>query len=326
MSPTDRAELAKKARLGNFAVGQVLFTRGEQARTALYLLSGEVELYNESGTRLVKAGTPDARHPLSPGGKRATTATVIKPAQVLFIDADQLDLMLTWSQTGSMEVVEIDGSGDEGNDWASAFLQSEAFHRIPPANIAQIFAAMKPVEFKAGQLVIRQGDPGDYYYVITAGTCRIIRREADGRVAELNRIGVGQGFGEEALVSGDPRNASVLAATDVSLMRIAAEEFTRLLRTPLLREIAVEEIAESAQLLDVRLPDEFRRGRLPGAINLPLSKLREQAAQLQPGVCYVVYCDTGRRSASATYLLCERGHDARLLAGGVAADEMPVRG
>jgi rhodanese-related sulfurtransferase len=76
----------------------------------------------------------------------------------------------------------------------------------------------------------------------------------------------------------------------------------------------------------VRLPEEFKRGRLPGAINLPLADLRTRVAGLDRNAIYVVYCDTARRSASATYLLSERGFDARLLAGGVPAEEMPVRG
>ena len=100
----------------------------------------------------------------------------------------------------------------------------------------------------------------------------------------------------------------------------------RLLRAPVLKEIGVDEIPNEALLLDVRLPEEFQQGRLPGALNLPLARLRDQAHELEPEKIYVVYCDSGRRSASATYLLCERGFDARHLAGGVPADEMPVRG
>jgi rhodanese-related sulfurtransferase len=76
----------------------------------------------------------------------------------------------------------------------------------------------------------------------------------------------------------------------------------------------------------VRLPEEYEQGRLPDAINLPLPRIREMMAALDPARVYVVYCDSGRRSASATYLLCERGYDARLIAGGVPADEMPIRG
>jgi rhodanese-related sulfurtransferase len=127
-------------------------------------------------------------------------------------------------------------------------------------------------------------------------------------------------------VSGAPRNASVRAVDAVSVMRLSATDFERLLRAPMLREIAPEDVPSDAVLLDVRLPDEYRRGRLPDSVNLPLAKLRDAAAELDTTRCYVVYCDSGRRSASAAYLLSERGFDARVLAGGIPADEMPVRG
>jgi CRP-like cAMP-binding protein len=324
LTPSDRAELARKARTGTYQPGQVIFNRGEQAKSVVYLLTGEVELYAESGATVVKGGTPAARDPISQGAKRAATATVLKPSQVLFVDAEQLDMILTWSQTGIVEVTELGGA--DGDDWMGALLQSDAFHRIPPGNIAQIFAAMKPVEYAAGDVILREGEPGDYYYVVSQGQVRVTRRGADGAEHEVIQLGVGQGFGEEALVSGDPRNATVAALTPVHAMRLAASEFARLLKASLMREIGVDEIPEEALLVDVRLPDEFRRGRLPGAINLPLSKLREMAAALSVDTCYVIYCDTGRRSASATYLLSERGFDARLLSGGVPADELPVRG
>jgi CRP-like cAMP-binding protein len=325
LSPPDRVELAQRARLGNFQPRQVLFTRGDSASTVVYLIEGEVELFDGSTSRTVQAGTPAAREPLAQGKKRATTATCVKDAQVLYLDAEALDLALTWKQTGSVEVSELDSANPDG-DWMTALLASSAFHRIPPANIGQIFAAMKPQRFKSGEILIRQGDPGDAYYVVTEGRCHVLWKDDAGRLHERGKLGPGQGFGEEALVSGNPRNASVRALSDGALMRLAGADFLRLLKAPLLREIAVDEIPEQALLVDVRLPEEFKRGRLPGAINLPLADLRTRVAGLDRNAIYVVYCDTARRSASATYLLSERGFDARLLAGGVPAEEMPVRG
>jgi rhodanese-related sulfurtransferase len=80
------------------------------------------------------------------------------------------------------------------------------------------------------------------------------------------------------------------------------------------------DVPPGAQLVDVRVAAEFVHGHLPGAINLPLAHLRERAAQiLSKESSYFVYCETGRRSASATYLLCERGFDAKLIRGGVSA-------
>lgn len=319
LPPVDRNELARSARVGNYQPGQVVFNRGDAARTVVFLVSGTVELLTDKSAHVVDATSPDAKHAIAQGPRRTATATCLKPAQVLFIDRDRLDLALTWSQTGGVEVLDLEG--EEEQDWMGSMLQSPAFHRIPPGNIAQIFAAMKPVAYKAGEVILKQGDPGDFYYVTTSGRVTI---ERDGH--EVVQLGVGKPFGEEALVSGEPRNATVRALTDVAAMRLSADDFARLLRAPVLKEIAVDEIPNDALLLDVRLPEEFRQGRLPGAMNLPLARLRERAHELEPDKVYVVYCDSGRRSASATYLLCERGFDARHLAGGVPADEMPVRG
>ena len=94
------------------------------------------------------------------------------------------------------------------------------------------------------------------------------------------------------------------------------------MQAPVLSQIAIEEVTAEHQLIDVRLPGEFARGHVAGAISLPLAQLRELAVQLDPRRPCAVYCDSGRRSASATYLLCERGFDARLVAGGVPGELM----
>jgi CRP-like cAMP-binding protein len=319
--PTDRAELARGARLGNYQPGQVVFTRGDAAATTVYLLSGEIDLFDGKASRKIAGGTAAAAHPVAQGARRAATGTMTRAGQVLFVEREKLDLMLTWSQTGGVEVVELDTG-----DWMSALLASPAFGRIPPGNIGQILASMRPQPFKTGDLLVRQGEPGDAWYVVTEGQCHVVQKGADGRLEELSRLGIGQAFGEEALVSGNPRNATVRALSDGMVMRLAADDFNRLLKAPLLTEVGVDDIPTEAVLVDVRLEQEYRQGRLPGALNLPLGKLRQLAATLDPAACYVVYCDTGRRSASATFLLAERGFDARLLSGGIPADEMPVRG
>jgi CRP-like cAMP-binding protein len=327
LSPPDRAEVARFARLGAYRDAQVIFNRGESAKTSVWLLEGTVELLDESGTRRVSGGTAEAAHAIAQGARRAATGTARGDCSVLLVDRERLDLVLTWSQSAGMEVVHVgDDAEGAGDDWMGAMLRSPAFESIPPANIAQLFAAMKPVDFKAGDLLVRQGEPGQAYYVITAGRCHVLSKDPAGKLTELAKLGPGQGFGEEALLSGDPRSATVRALGPGRVMRLEAQDFNRFLRAPLLREVAVDDIPAEAVLVDVRLPEEFRRGRLPGALNLPLSSLRTQCQRLDPAACYVIYCDTGRRSASAAWLLCERGFDARLLAGGIPVDELPVRG
>ncbi len=322
--PSDRSQLAKQSSLVNYQPGQVIFSRGELARTQAFLIEGEIELQDEHGAQRLRATDPEARYALAPGQRRAQTALCLKSAQILFVDRELLDVMLTWSQTGGLEARELSAAGeDESHDWMTALLQSKAFLRIPPGNIAQIFACMEPVSFEAGQIILKQGDPGDYYYVITDGRAQVVLEDPSGNSEEeLAQLGVGRAFGEEALVSGEPRNATVRALTRCSLMRLSSGSFSRLLKAPLMREVQVSELHPHIQLVDVRLPSEFERGHWPGAINVPLARLRTIARNLDPAREYWVYCDTGRRSASAVFLLTERGFDAKLVRGGVGVAQL----
>jgi CRP-like cAMP-binding protein len=324
LSPGDRAELARHAYVAGYQPGQVLFHRGDAAKSVPYLISGEVELVSELGARLVAGETEESRFALSSGEKRTVTATCTRPAQVLFIDRVHLDLMLTWAQTGAVEVRDVDDG--EAQDWMSAMLRNPAFHRIPPANIAQIIACVEQVEFAPGETIIRQGEAGDYYYVVTDGLCQVVLQDPNGLgERELDRIGQGHGFGEEALVSGDPRNATVRALSRASLVRLAAQDFARLLRDPLTKRASIETLPPGAILVDVRLQEEYLRGHLEGAVNLPLRRLRSEARSMDVRRPLIVYCDTGRRSASATFLLTERGFDARWVERGVPESRLTSR-
>mgnify|MGYP002777445884 CR=1 FL=1 len=318
LPPADRTQLAKQSSLVNYQPGQVIFNRGEMARTQAFLIDGEIDLVDASmsATRL-SAADPEAKHALAPGHRRSATALCVKACQVLFVDRELLDVMLTWSQTGGVD----DPARD--TDWVTALLQSKAFLRIPPGNIAQILASMEAVQIQAGENIIKQGDPGDYYYVITEGRAQVILEDGHSE-EELAQLGVGRGFGEEALVSGEPRNATVRALTRCKLMRLASAQFSRLLKAPMLREASLSDRRSGVHLIDVRLPGEFERGHLSGAINVPLARIRDAAKLLDPELEYWIYCDTGRRSASATFLLAERGFNAKLIKGGVTSDQLAV--
>jgi phage shock protein E len=70
-------------------------------------------------------------------------------------------------------------------------------------------------------------------------------------------------------------------------------------------------VASGARLLDVRTPEEFASGHIPGALNIPVAQLDLRLGELptkqQP---LVVYCRSGNRSASAARLLGEAGFTA----------------
>jgi rhodanese-related sulfurtransferase len=240
-----------------------------------------------------------------------------------------LDMMLTWDQTGSYEVNELRGVGEEGpssDDWMTNLLQTKAFHKIPPANIQAIFMRMQRVDYKSGEVVIKQGDEGDYFYVVVKGRCAVTRETPLNRDGiKLAELGIGDTFGEEALISDAKRNASITMLTEGALMRLAKQDFRTLLNEPMLEWVDMDEgrtiVAQGGKWLDVRLPSEFENYRLDGALNLPLYFIRLKLKTLERDVHYVVCCDTGRRSSAAAYILCERGFEAYVLTGGLAATE-----
>ena len=321
--------LGKKTKVREAQPGEALFREGDTEKRTVYVLSGTVELREgEQAAGKVVGGTDDARNPLSPKLPRRHTAVALSAVDYIAIDSDLLDVMLTWDQTGSYEVSELRDESGGNDDWMTTLLQTKAFHKIPPANIQAIFMRLQQVNCKAGDIVIKQGEEGDYFYVITRGRC-IVTRETplnkEGiRLAELE---VGDTFGEEALISEAKRNATVYMETDGSLMRLGKDDFRTLLNEPMLDWVdtaaAEKIIQEGGQWLDVRLPSEFEAYHNDGAINVPLYFIRLKLKTLDPAVKYVVWCDTGRRSSAGAFILNERGFQTYVLKGGLNRTGLP---
>ena len=72
-----------------------------------------------------------------------------------------------------------------------------------------------------------------------------------------------------------------------------------------------------ALLLDVRDPDEFEEGHIPGAVNLPLNQIRARLGELPRDRAIWTYCGVGQRAYYATRILLQNGCDAKNLAGGM---------
>jgi CRP-like cAMP-binding protein len=320
--------LVKKTAVRELPAGRILFKEGDSENRTIYLIKGELELSRDGATlSVLKGGSKEAVNPVSPGVPRSTTARTLTSVNYISIDSDLLDVMLTWDQTGTYEVSELhnDTEAKEHDDWMTTLLQTKAFHKIPPANIQAIFMRMQQVNYKEGDVVIRQGDEGDFFYVITKGKCIVTRETPLNKEGiKLAELKVADTFGEEALISDAKRNATVTMGTDGSLMRLAKDDFNTLLNEPMLRWVdkkkADEIIQQGGVMLDVRLPSEFQNFHKPGAINIPLYFIRMKLSTLDTKKRYVVVCDTGRRSSAAAYIMCERGFDASVLKGGISID------
>ena len=323
LKPENIQDLSGKSMIQDLGAGRYLFKQGEADKRTIYVISGEIELrVGENVVRVIKGGTEEAKHPLAPQSPRHVSARAKTDIEFLAVDSDLLDIMLTWDQTGAFEVGELQHEEEGGDDWMAKLLQAKAFHRIPPANIQMVFMRMQQVVLKAGETVIKQGDDGDFFYIITEGKCVVTRETPTNKAGiRLAELGPGDSFGEEALISEAKRNATISMLTPGQLMRLAKEDFRKLLTEPMQSWVDYNKakalVAEGGKWLDVRLPGEFETGHQADALNIPLYFIRLKVDTIDPKLHYVVCCDTGRRSSAAAYILSERGFKASVLKGGL---------
>jgi len=299
--------------------GLEICTRGASDGCTIYLLSGAVSIENENGdVQALDAGDIEAAHALAPEQPRLVTVRATSAVNILRFDSKRLDRVLAWDQsTETLQKALTALQPSENSAWISQLLQSRLFYRLPPANIVELFKRFKPEPVHRGQHVLTQGEMAESCYFIKQG------------VAEVSMSGVtlallenGQYFGEEGLLIEGPRNADVVMVTDGLLMRLDKPDFDLLLKAPSLAMVdfvgAMGRIEQSqAQWLDVRLADEQERGILRGALCLPLQSLRVKSRLLPKDRRYIIYCDTGRRSAAASFLLGVLGYDTEVLEGGL---------
>jgi len=297
----------------------------------VYLVKGELLLSAADGSsEVMVGGSEGAAYPL---GKRApafVSAKAITDIELVRIDDDLLDIVMTWDQLAApASPIGDAGAQAEGGatDWRTMTgmyqikdLAAGVFSALPPANIETLLGKFERIPAEHGQTIVRQGEQGDYYYVIERGRCEVTREVGRSRV-RLAELKSGDVFGEEALLADTTRNATVTMRSDGILLRLNKADFTVLLREPLLHRISFAEarskVARGAAWLDVRFPAEYYLDRIPGAINIPLNEIRNALALFDTKKEYIVYCQSGRRSSAAAFLMSQRGLQAYLLDGGL---------
>jgi rhodanese-related sulfurtransferase len=303
-----------------------------QAAQSLYLLRGDLAVNLENGrSEVLQGGSEQARYPVGHSIQLKNTVA-LTDIDIVRVDTDLLDIMMTWDQLADYEqsaaeaepAAPIKPAPNAGN-WmkhtgvfSAGNLQSGIFSRLPPANIDEMFRRMSSIPAHAGQTIINQGAEGDYYYLIESGTAHVTRETTPGQppllLAELK---AGDAFGEEALVSDNKRNATVTMITSGVLMRLSKRDFAELLKHPLVQTVSMAAaetmVKRGALWIDVRFPSEYNHHHLPDAINTPLHDIREALKNLDRHREYITYCQSGRRSSAAAFIMAQHGFDVRVL-------------
>jgi rhodanese-related sulfurtransferase len=317
----------------------------------MFLLSGDLGLlFKEGSKKILRAGSPAAKYSIDERRLALQDAIALTDIQVIRIDLDLLDILMTWDQLSRIKPIPKSTPQKEEPLQASAApqiteqvaianietpnvsqwmrdtdmfsaqkLKSGIFSRLPPANIEEMFRRMQYLAFNVGQVVVQQGAAGDYYYLLESGAAEVSRITVSQNKPELiKEHAAGDFFGEEAVVSEGKSNVTVTMLTDGAVLRLKKSDFNELLKAPLIHQVTLAQTQKaladgSAVLVDVRFPSEFKFDAMDGAVNLPLNQIRNLLADLDKTKQYITYCQTGRRSSAAAFILIEQGFDAVVL-------------
>jgi CRP/FNR family transcriptional regulator, cyclic AMP receptor protein len=108
-------------------------------------------------------------------------------------------------------------------DWADVLAALPLFSRVAKRQLRKIAGFAEFKEFAQGDFVTQAGEPGDAFYVILSGQAKVVGKP---RARTLRR---GDYFGEMALIDGEPRSATVTAASELQTMKLPRRPFLRLL-------------------------------------------------------------------------------------------------
>ena len=321
--------------------GEVVFKQGSKDMFSIYLLEGALDTKStvQAGGEIT-SDSETAQYPLAQLQPRRFTAKSSGRSVVCMVNRNLLDKLIILQEKeqadamdeneGDVSVHTLMSSSEElgQEDWMGKMLQSELFAQIPIANMYKLFEAMIEKKCQAKEVVIRQGDKGDSYYVIRQGRCAVVQKPKVGNLVKVAELGMGDSFGEDSLVSKGIRNASIVMLTDGVLMRLGKSEFDDLIAKPTLKAVKYKEAKKIVEegngvWLDVRFPSEVKSLASPDgeSMNVPIYLVRKRMRDgaLDKEKMYVVCCDNGERSSTAAFLLKNKGYNACHLDKGLQA-------
>ena len=315
--------VCRDAEVQHVLAGEPIFAKESADKRSLFLLSGQVRLEGQKHSQDISSGVhEESLHELLGLDVDCQRVIALEDSVLLRLEAGYLSRILAWHQMIQDAVLELD---DEAVDqqWLEKLLANPVFNQVPANNIREMLNRMQLLNVTAGSVVIRQGDAADACYFIRQGRAEVIRTSVD-REHVLALLQEGDCFGEEALLSEQPRNASVKMIENGRLLMLARSDFIELLKEPVVAQCPFEQarrrvIEAVAQWLDVRREDEYEHAHAHSSLHMPLDVLRLKSRLLNRNTQYVCYCNDGSRSQSAVFLLTQLGFKACMLLGGTDA-------
>jgi CRP-like cAMP-binding protein len=283
--------VARHTRQMRIPANRWLIRPGQVLEDAFYLLRGRVKTYAPDG--IVNART--CRTAVYPGVDGVLT---MSRCEWLRVDTSPIAFLLE----GGAAAAEQQSDSDE---WQIRFLRSHMMSQLAPAVWQRILGDLQPRECLPGELIIEYGAPADCSYIMASGRARVhLGKRA------LRELSPGDFFGEDALLCGGPRNASVTMVEGGCVMKLERDCFQNWLEKllvhaeggyPARRSSGAQQLINTPDLAGLRR----RELRVPGWE--AVANVRGLLEDLDPACSYVVRGDVPGICAMTVFLLRQRG-------------------
>jgi cAMP-dependent protein kinase regulator len=129
------------------------------------------------------------------------------------------------------ETLEASSAQPAGSSPSAAMVASPLFSDFSQDELVAVIRGLELQTFEPGDIIITQGEPGDSLFILTTGTAKAFVREASGRHRLVRRMSDGAFFGEISILTGEPRTATVTAATGCDLLELQRSQLDEITKT-----------------------------------------------------------------------------------------------
>lgn len=319
LPPSVLQSLSQQASIKTIPGGEVIFRAGEHDSRTVFLIDGKIDIITDNDSKhTLSHNSPLARQALSLYNPRPVTAVANTRCSLLVLEQAILDKALGNQPNDGYEIEELSLQGDRHT--FSHLLNSPDLLELPPEDVEVVLSNVERIDIERGQVMIWQGDNDPWYYTILQGQARVTRMPSDmSQEIVLAELGAGSRFGEESLITGKPRNATVTMMTDGTLLRLHGDIFVNHVVKSFVPQLEynaiIKKLKTGAQFIDVRNEDVYRENGY--GVNIPLPLIRLKLGRLDPEAEYIMACNDGRQSLAAAFLAKRHGLNVSILKEGL---------
>ena len=241
----------------NFTDGEIVFRRNDYTNSLFVVVEGEVRIHLDDedppkASVVLGQGAFFGEMGLISGRRRSATVSTVGNALLLEVPRRRM-IALRASATSVREGMDREA--------VARAIQAHLAPGLDRDSIDDIAAAATIHSWPKGKVLFSEGEEGDSLHLIRRGSV-LVRKEIGGHDVVLNYVAAGNYVGEMALVSGEPRNATVAAAADCETIRIERDDFERLMdRHPDLR-VQIEGVRAARAAITERMAERPDQGSL----------------------------------------------------------------